>query len=355
MSLPGFFLDRLAPLLALRRKHQPRRTAPDPRILVIRRNRLGDMIYTLPLLHALRRHHPQAHITVACDPLGEPIALACPAVNDVILLDPGWNPIQAAFRNAAHLQDYDWVIAAKGGFDGRLAMLTRLTNAAVRIGFTPEHQIETLLRLLAPLGLAKPTGFSVNLSLKLPDSAVQFARETRLKPPFSEARRFVLINISSTVPLKFGEEDFIALSKRLLNLTDLAIGFVASPKDQQKAREIVMCMASKRIVAVETPGPLELAALMDDAAFVLTPEGGAAHLAAARKRPALVLWSEGPFEKWHSRHERHVFVQNQPNEPAIPLERVWEALQPFLVLKKSSVDQSWDDALQSSEYDPLEN
>jgi hypothetical protein len=46
-------------------------------------------------------------------------------------------------------------------------------------------------------------------------------------------------------------------------------------------------------------------------------------------------------------------VQNQPNEPAIPLERVWEALQPFLVLKKSSVEQSWDDALQSSEYDPL--
>ena len=165
MSLTGFLLNQVAPLLALRRKRESRRNAPDPRILVIRRNRMGDMIYTLPLLHSLRRHYPKAHITVACDPPGEPIALACPAVNDVIVLARGWNPIQASFKNAAHLQDYDWVIAAKGGFDSRLARLTRLTNAAIRIGFArdpkkpspyytdpvelqagakEEHQIETL-------------------------------------------------------------------------------------------------------------------------------------------------------------------------------------------------------------------
>jgi ADP-heptose:LPS heptosyltransferase len=376
MSLPAFVLNKLAPLLTLRRRHTPRRAATDPRILVIRRNRLGDMIYTLPLLHALRRHFPKAHISVACDARGEPIALACPAVNDVILLAQGWNPIQAAFKNAAHLQDYDWVIAAKGGFDGRLALLTRLTNAAVRIGFdkkptgpsayftdpipaanipAEEHQIETLLRLLAPLGIARTTSFSVNLSVQLPESAVLFAKQTREQPPFSSAHRLALINISSTAKLKFPEEDFIALSKRILNLTDLTIGLVAAPQDQQKAREIAMCMASKRITAVATPGPLELAALMGEASFIVTPEGGAAHLAAVMKRPALVLWSEGPFEKWRSRHERHAFVQREPQEETIPLDRVWDALQPFLPLKKSDVDESFGDNLESGEFDHMED
>jgi ADP-heptose:LPS heptosyltransferase len=360
MSLSRAVLDWVAMPLKLRRHRQPRRNPDDPRILVIRRNRMGDMIYTLPLLHALRRHFPLAHLTVACDPLGAPIAEACEAVNDVIVLEPGWNSWQAAFKNAARLQDYDWVIAAKGGFDRRLAVLARLTNAAIRIGFErqshrpsayytdpvalpggpqEEHQIDTLLRLLKPVGLVKPTGFTVDLSLRIPDSAREFAAEILARPPFASSRHFMLINLSSTVGLKFREEDFIALAGRVLGSTDLVIGLIAAPLDQQKAREIALCMASKRIAAVDTPGPLDLAALLEQASFLLTPEGGAAHLAAAVGTPALVLWSEGPFHKWHSRGRKHAFVHAGPGESTIPVERVWKALQPFLIPKKDGDDE----------------
>lgn len=367
MSLTRTILDLVATPLKLRRRHEPQQDPADPRILVIRRNRMGDMIYTLPLLHALRRHYPHAHITVACDRLGEPIALACPAVNDVLALASGWNPWQAAYNNASHLQDYDWVIAVKGGFDRRLAFLTRLTNAAVRIGFerhpdrpsayfthpvalpdkpSEEHQIETLLRLLKPLGLVKPTGHTIDLSLHLPDSALAFAAQVLAKPPFASAPRFMLINLSSTVGIKFREEDFIALSRRLHGSTDFAIGLVAAPLDQQKAHEIAMCMGSKRIIAVDTPGPLDLAALLDKADFLLTPEGGAAHLAAAVGTPALVLWSEGPFEKWHSRGRNHVFIKAELGGGNIPVETVWQALQRFLIHKGKGIDRPWDDLLE---------
>jgi len=88
MSLVRPLFNLLALPLKLRRHHQPRHNPSDPRILVIRRNRMGDMIYTLPLLHALRRHYPQAHLTVACDPPGAPIARACESVNEVIVLEP---------------------------------------------------------------------------------------------------------------------------------------------------------------------------------------------------------------------------------------------------------------------------
>jgi ADP-heptose:LPS heptosyltransferase len=366
MSLYRSILDCVALPLRLRRRHQPRRSPADPRILVIRRNRMGDMIYTLPLLHALRRHNPKAHLTVACDPLGAPIAQACPAVDEVIVLEPGWNPWQAVLKNAARLQDYDWVIAAKGGFDRRLAVLTRLTNAAMRIGFerridrpsahytnpvaipdhaNEEHQIDTLLRLLKPLGLVRPTEFTVDLSLRVPDSSRQFAAEILAQPPFDSSNHFMLINLSSTVGLKFREEDFIALAERVLGSTNFAIGLVASPIDQEKADEIAFCMGSKRIGAVSTPGPLDLAALLEKATFLLTPEGGAAHLAATVGTPALVLWSEGPFKKWYSRGRRHAYVHAEPGEKTIPVERVWEALQPFLTLKKDTVEKQWADLL----------
>jgi len=309
------------------------------------------MIYTLPLLHALRRHYPNAHLAVACDPSGAPVAQACAAVNEVIVLKPGWNRWIASWKNATGLQDYDWVIAAKGGRDRRLAVLSRLTNAAIRIGFArrtgrpsacytdpvalpakpnEEHQIETLLRLLSPLGITNPKQMTIDLSLRVPESSRQFAAAALALPPFATSRRFMLVNISSTVRLKFREDDFVALATRLLGSTDLALGFVAAPADQPKARDWAARLASDRVAAVATPGPLDLAALLEHAALLLTPEGGAAHLAAVMNTPALVLWSEGPFQKWHSRGTNHIFVQSERREPVIPVDRVWQALQPLL-------------------------
>jgi ADP-heptose:LPS heptosyltransferase len=376
MSLPRFLIQRIAPLLALRRAKAPERSPTDPRILVIRRGSIGDMIFALPLLHALRRHHPRAVITVACDSPGQPIAVACAAVNVVIVLRKNGGLLPATIRNAAQLQDYDWVLAAEPIFDREVASLTRLTNGAIRIGcegdgkkasgyYThpialpdqrkKEHEVETLLRLMSPLGLARATAFSINFGLELPEAALQFAAEARENPPFDGSGRMILINISSAGPLKFREEDFISLGKRVLNLTDLAVGLVGAPFDQQKAHEIAICMGSKRIGAVATPGPLELAALMEKALFVITPEGDTALLAVAMRRPAVVLWSEGPLDPWRAKNERHVFVEAMPGEEVIPLDRIWNALQPMLTLKSADVDKSWEEALRPGEYDPMED
>ena len=309
------------------------------------------MIYTLPLLHAIRRHHSNAHITVACDAAGAPIAQTCDAVNEVIVLQRGGIPGLTFLKNAARLQNFDWVIAAKGGFDRRLARLTRLTNAAVRIGFvqdvnTPsvftdpvalpedpfnEHQIETLLRLLKPLGPVTTNTFTINLSLTVPEASQQYAGSVLAPIGFTP---FILINISSTVQLKFRDEDFLALISQILTSTELAVGLVAAPTDQPKAAKIAAQIASSRVLAMPTPGPLDLAALLQRSTCLFTPEGGAAHLAAAVGKSALILWSEGPFEKWHSRGPNHVFIHAEKGESNVPVEKVWQALQPLLVQKK---------------------
>jgi ADP-heptose:LPS heptosyltransferase len=366
MSLPTALINFAAATLRAR-AGQPPEPSGRPRILVIRRNRLGDMIYTVPLLHALRRHNPGAHIAVACDPPGAPIAAACPAVNEVITLAPGWSSWLAAYKNAAALQHFDIVISVKGGFDRRLALLTRLTNAPTRIGFEPsfgaglryftdpvklpdktsdEHQIETLLRLLQPMGMVRTTAYSVDLSLEVPEASRAFAAEQRSQPPFTDTPGYMLINYSSTVALKFREEDFIALARRILGATNLAIVFVAAPLQQQVAHEVAMSMASKRVIALDTPGPMDLAALMEKALVLFTPEGGAAHLAAAMRTPALVLWSEGPFNKWRSRGQRHAYIHAERGEKFVPVDRVWEALHPFLHLQAQNVDQMMEDVFE---------
>lgn len=335
------FLDLGARLV--RRQRDP--AAPGPRILVIRRNRLGDMVCTLPLLHAVRDRFPQAHLAVACDPPGAPIAAASGAVNEVAILRSGGLP--ALLGNARRLQGFDWVIVAKGGFDRRQATLARLTNGARSIGFDTapslyytdpvpwpglqgEHQIETLLRLLAPLEITPPSVIDLP-PLEIPAAARDFIDALFAQASWKIFSRFVLINFSSTVRLKFRPRDFILLAQRILGAdAGAAVLFVAGPADQSRAREFALSCESSRIAAVATPGPLELAALMRRAALIVTPEGGAAHLAAAVGLPALVIWSEGPFEKWRSRAKNHVFVQAGPHEQFVPAERAWQALEPML-------------------------
>lgn len=352
MKILRFMFSLIALPLRLRAGRRPKFNPSKPRILVIRRNRMGDMIYTLPLLHALRRHYPQAHIAVACDPTGEAIAKACPAVNDVFVLESGWTPWTAAWNNATRLQHYDWAIAAKGGFDRRLAVLTRLTNASLRIGFVrragkksvcytdpvappenphDEHQIDTLLRLLKPLGVVTIIKFAINLTITVPDSSREFAAPILEQANF---RSFIVVNISSTARLKFREDDFILLIRHVREYANTTVCLVAAPADQERAAKLAARINESQVVAVATPGPLDLAALLEKAICLFTPEGGAAHLAATVKTPAVVLWSEGPFKKWHSRADNHIFVHAEPKEKVVPVERVWQALKPLLPQKK---------------------
>lgn len=315
-------------------------------ILVIRRNRMGDMICTLPLLDALRHQYPRAHLAVACDAPGVPIAMAFPAVNETILLEGGG--LLGLFKNARRLQGFDWIIVAKGGFDRRLAWLARLSSGARCIGFerppdgpslfytdpvepvdVREHQVETLLRLLSPMGFT-PSPDPASLRLTLPKKARMFAAPILSAPPFSDAPRFLLLNISSTSRLRFRPDDFMELIARILKATDWAVGIVSAPVDQLKSRELAARSGSDRVRAVATPGTLELAALLEPAALFITPEGGAAHLATVTGTPAVVIWSEGPFDKWHSRGENHVFVQAAPDEEFLSVDRVWQAVEPLL-------------------------
>jgi heptosyltransferase-3 len=341
----ALFARALAASLSLTQPRKPRAVCDDPRILIIRRNRMGDMICTLPLVRALRRHYPKARITVACDAAGVPIAHACSAIDDIIPLQRGWYLWTMPIKRSREWQDFDWVMAAKAGFDRRLASLARLTNAARRVGYDfalksdfytdpvlvpPDlwnvHQVDATLKLLEPLGVAPPADPVADLALDLPESALAFA--DALAPSW-QGRALVVINVSSTSRLRFREIDLVDLAVELNQRADLSVAFVGLPADLPRAERLAAQTVGRSRV-IPTPGPLELAALLAHARVLLTGEGGAAHLAAATGTAAVVLWSDAPFEKWHSRGRNHVFLRAEPDEDSIPLARVREALAPHL-------------------------
>jgi len=344
-----FFGCLAAPLLLLRRADA---VDHPPRLLVIRRHKMGDMLYTLPLFHALREKFPGARLAVACDQPGAPIARACSAVDQVILLPRGLNRWLDLFLHAARLQDFDIVIAAKGGFDRRLALLTRLTNAPRRIGFAlepaasspfftdpvalpenphEEHQIETQLRLLVPLGI-HPT--QPDLSLNVPEEAQARARAILARAPFPAGSSLVLVNLSCNRPVKFHPEDYARLIRELLT-PKIVVGLVGVAADLPVLQALIHQIGSRQVAVLETPDSLVLAALLQQALLFITPEGGAAHLSSVTQTPTLVLWS-GAYGKWHPRGQRHVLVGANDNEPVIPLERLLQAVREHPLLPRLS-------------------
>ncbi len=79
-----FWFRRLLLNLIPRPKHLTLLSSENPRILVIRIDRVGDLALSTPLFRILRDNFPKADISVLVKPFNAEIILNDPAVNNVV-------------------------------------------------------------------------------------------------------------------------------------------------------------------------------------------------------------------------------------------------------------------------------
>jgi heptosyltransferase-3 len=109
-------------------------------ILVIRFQRLGDLILVMTLVQNLRASLPQARLTLLCQDVYADFLRQQPGVDEVVAIPKGAGPIGqlagwfGALR-ALITNSFDLVIDLSD--NRRSSQLTRLTNAPLRIGFWP--------------------------------------------------------------------------------------------------------------------------------------------------------------------------------------------------------------------------
>ncbi|HEV3138174.1 MAG TPA: glycosyltransferase family 9 protein, partial [Pirellulales bacterium] len=68
------------------------------RILVVRNDRIGDLVLTLPAFEAVRRHWPHAHVAALASPYAGPLLAGNRAVNELLVDDPAESPWQLGRR-----------------------------------------------------------------------------------------------------------------------------------------------------------------------------------------------------------------------------------------------------------------
>jgi lipopolysaccharide heptosyltransferase I len=128
---------------------QPLHDYPARRIALIKPSALGDIVHSLPVLSALRRRYPDAHITWVVNRGFEPLLKGHPQLDATLPFDRGLlrkSPLRGAVAAARFLgelrrQRFDLAIDLQGLL--RSGLMTAATGAARRVGFATAREGST--------------------------------------------------------------------------------------------------------------------------------------------------------------------------------------------------------------------
>ena len=174
----------------------------EERFLVVRLGSLGDIVHTLPAVHALRGKFPGAGIDWLVEKKWRALLAGNPDVTDVILLDrTTWSGGLARIREMRR-RKYDCAIDFQGLY--KSAALARLCGAHRRIGFARELLRERGARWFYTERVRPARGHVVDQNLAIVQSLGAEKKEARF--PLSmedEAERAVRVQLEAQSMKKY--------------------------------------------------------------------------------------------------------------------------------------------------------
>jgi heptosyltransferase III len=307
-----------------------------PSLLVIRRRYLGDIVLLGGVLRSLRRHWPDAKITVLTEAAYTGILELNPDV-DAALAFPGnflgWPGFLRTLRRArfTHVLDFDntektalvaWFTRAivRATFDRELITFRypRLYTHVAKVtnGFYDSHHItETYLALLPAIGVPI-TSREVRLVPRAADLAFGarlLGKPTADHPSLITPRpwpRKVLLHPGSRSAYRiWPAERFAAVCDRLQDQLGLQVFVVAGPGEQALVKQI-RSHAKSHLVALEqqlTVG--QFAGLVAQFDLFLCHDSGPMHIAAAVGTPLVALFGSQNAAIWRPLGQRSTVLQ----------------------------------------------
>jgi ADP-heptose:LPS heptosyltransferase len=336
-----------------------------PRILLIRPDHLGDLVLTTPVLHALKTHAPNIHITMMVGPWSSEVVARHPDLDQVITFPfPGfqrapqkpWTPYIQLFTAAQQLKrnNYDLVVNLRPDFwwGAALAYLARIP---LRIGYaikpgTPfltqalpyppaEHWTISNLHLasaaLESLGYQPldepytPERYPLQFT---PTSAERTWVAERLNKEGIDAQTsIVVIHPGTAAAVKLWRPEAWshvanAITSSSTQPTLPRIVFTGSKSERPMLEEIAQGITSPVVLITGTTLG-QLAALLSRAQLVLGVDSGPLHLATSQNTPTVRIF--GPTDPhlagpWGPPEQNLVIASTQrcPSCPTIPCGRL---------------------------------
>ena len=314
--------------------------------IVIRRDNIGDLVCTTPLIHALRERYPKSRLCVLVNSYNRPVVENNPDIDEVYAYTKAKHREQGqsllgVYRHRLRLmralrrQNFDYAIIAGPNFLPRVLRLARWIRPEHILGFTeagkrgarhidlgvpytlphPLHEAEDVFRLLAPLGIeGEPPAMRVFPAASAVAQAQAALREKKLAP-----ENIIGVHISARKPTnRWPAEDFVNLIRRLREKHAASFmlfwspGSASNPRhpgDDEKAQEIMNALSDFPILAYPTDRLDQLIAGLALCRAVVCSDGGAMHIAAALGKPILCFFGKSDRTRWYPWKARHVLLQ----------------------------------------------
>jgi len=287
------------------------------RILLVRLRLIGDVVFTTPVIRALRRHYPDAHIAYLVEPSAVEVLRNNPHLNEVILA-PRRRGVRRLLDDVSlarrlRRKRFDMVIDLHGG--PRAAWLTVATGAPTRIGYEmpwrsriythrvqrspdlfPRHSVLNQWDLLGPLGIGECTPEHDPVEMA-PDKTNTARVALQLGAiPVTADHQLVVVHVSAGNAFRrWPEESFVAMILALIR-TDprRRIVITAGPSDEDAVRRIGDAVRQH----LPSPEPLvpffdrdlgELRALIARAAVYIGGDSGPMHIASTTRTPIVAM------------------------------------------------------------------
>jgi len=276
-------------------------------VLLIKPSSLGDVATAVPVLRALRRQFPAAHLSWMLSSGCAPLLAGDGDLDEIVLferrkLGAWWRSAAAGgqlvrFLDGLRRGRYDWVIDLQGLL--RSGLFALATGAPLRAGFADARegasafythrcrprQRHTIDRNIAVARMLGVEAARADLTLAVSDEGRRFAEEFR-REAGAAGGYYVCVPptrwASKLYPPRRWRQVVAALARRL------PVAVVGTASDAALCRQVADASPAARDLAGRTSIP-QLVGLIAASAAVVCSDSAAQFIAAAVGRPAVVL------------------------------------------------------------------
>lgn len=311
-----------------------------PRILLLRQDRIGDVLVSIPVIRALRSRYPRALIHMLFSRANFGVRHAVTQY-----VDHSWRydkTLASAVRviRAVRAARYDIVVNLTDNPSVSSQLLAQWSGAPYRLGIRHEragrythavplldrrsvHIVERMAQLLLPFGI-DPAQVPLDLEYRVSDADRALAR-SRLGPTDRPLR--LGVNVAGSSRLRYwGNDNFIACVRWMQEFDPrFGISVGGSPEYQADVETIAAATGAAPLPPLASFH--EFAAVLREFDLLLTPDTSVVHLAAAWKTPMVGLFRQASdVMPWYPYHSPYRAALHAGGVPGVPVERVEEAL-----------------------------
>lgn len=280
------------------------------RILLVRTDRLGDVVLTTPAIKAVRQAYPQAYLAMMVRPYTELAVKGNPYLNEVILYDKGGRhrSIIASIGFAMELKKKNFDLCIIFHPTNRAHIISYLAGIPRRIGYDAnfsflltdhirntkhegkKHELDYNLDLLKLLGIESEER---ELCVPVNDEAVKFIDELLTKSGIKKTDRVIVIHPGASCPSKIWPlERFAKLADRLIGSYGVKIVVIGGEdeKDAFCVNSVRKFMLKEALFLAGGLNISQLGALLKRAVLFVSNDSGPVHVAVAVKTPVVAIF-----------------------------------------------------------------